>query len=118
MLISKINSYSAISNNYKTKNVTQPTFKSLPKPKECFTQYSNLEFAKQYCGYRGILTSNEIMALKELSDKTKEKGLSPNLAIAFWENEPVGAHLMAVSQDEMNYNKDAEWVELTDFDKI
>lgn len=118
MLISKINSFSAIANNYKTKNVTQPAFKSFPTPKECFNKYSTVEFAKQYCGYRGIITYNEIMALKNMSEESKEKGLSPNLAIAFWENEPIGAHLMAVSQDEMNSKKGADWIEITDFDAI
>lgn len=112
MLISKINSYSAIANNYKTKNVTQPAFKKiLPEPKDCF-QYTNQELLKKYGAHAEIVTYNEIIAMKNMAEeKSKPNGYIPNLAIAFWENEPVGAHLMAVSQDEMN-SKNVQMLDL------
>ena len=116
MLISKINSYSAIANNYKTKNVTQPAFKAFPKPKECFNQYSGYDFFHDYGGYRGIITYNEIIALKNMSEKAKEKGLSSNLVFAVT-SDSVSNYYFAASQDEMNYGN-AEWTDITDMDSI
>jgi uncharacterized membrane protein (DUF485 family) len=116
MLISKINSYSAIANNYQAKkNATTPSFKSYPSPKECFNKYSSSDFFYQYGGYRGIITYNEIMAMKNLSEKSKEKGMSPNLAIAFIAD-PVLDTILVTSQDEMNSKQGSEWIDISDED--
>ena len=117
MLISKINSFNAIANNYKTKNATQPAFKKiLPDPKDCF-QYTNQELLKQYGAHTEIVTYNEILAMKNMAEKCKEKGYIPNLAIAFV-GDPVKNFLFATSQDEMIFKKGTEWTEITDEDSV
>lgn len=118
MLISKINSYSAIANNYKIKNATQPAFKKiLPAPKDCF-QYTNQELLKQYGAHTEIVTYNEILAMKNMAEeKSKPNGYIPNLAIAFV-NDPIKNFLFATIQDEMNSKQGSEWIEITDEDSI
>ena len=66
MLISKVNVYTANAKAYQTK---AQTFKGkLPEPKKCF-EMSNNEFFYKYGAYKGIITYNQILSLKNLAEK-------------------------------------------------
>ena len=111
MLISKINAYSAIAKNYQTK--TNPSFKGVPNPQKCFAT-SNSDFFYKYGGYKGIITYNQIMSLKNLAEQSQKNGYIPNLAIAFFAD-PVMDKLVATSQEDL-IKGNAKWTAVDDID--
>ena len=112
MLISKINTYSSIAKSYQAK--TNQTFKgNLPSPQKCFSM-SDSDFFYKYGGYKGIITYNQILSLKNIADQSQKNGYTPNLAIAFVAD-PVMDTLVATSQNELLKGK-AKWTIIDDID--
>ena len=112
MMISKINSYNAIAKSYKTK--TSPTFKgNTPSPQKCFSM-SDKDFFYKYGGYKGIVTYNQIISLKNIAEQSQKNGNIPNLAIAFFAD-PVMDKMVATSQSDLLTGK-AKWIEIDDLD--
>ena len=115
MLISKINTYSAVAKSYQTKKAN-PTFKgNVPDPKKCFAM-SNSDFFYKYGGYKGIVTYNQILALKNIAEESQKNGAVPNLAIAFFAD-PVMDKLVAVNQDNL-IKGNAKWISVDDWDNV
>ena len=111
MLISKVNVYTANAKAYQTK---AQTFKGkLPEPKKCF-EMSNNEFFYKYGAYKGIITYNQILSLKNLAEKYQKNDYVPNLAIAFVAD-PVEDFLFATNQDKLIKGK-AEWTDISDYE--
>ena len=113
-MISKINAYCAVSKNYQSKKANLP-FKGVPSPQKSFAMSDN-EFFYKYGGYKGIVTYNQILSLKNVAEQYKKNGFIPNLAIAFF-SDPVSDVLVATSQDEL-LKGNAEWTKIIDFDSL
>ena len=114
MLISKINTFNA--NSLKYQNKKQVSFKSnTPNPKKCFDM-TDSEFFYKYGGYKGIVTYNQILALKNTAENSQKNGMIPNLAIAFFAD-PVADKLVATSQDDLSKGN-AKWSEIIDWDSL
>lgn len=115
MLISKINACCSKVNACQTNNM-KTSFKGiLPSPKKCFDMPSD-EFFYKYGGYKGIISYEQIMALKNLSEETKKCGMNSNLAIAFVAD-PVDNGLFATSQDDL-IKGTATWTMISDYDSM
>lgn len=113
MLISKINTYSAVAKNYQSKKNT-PSFKgNIPDPKKCFSM-SDSDFFYKYGGYKGIITYNQILTLKDTAEKSQKNGYVPNLAVAFFAD-PVMDKLVATSQEDLIKGQ-AKWITVDDID--
>lgn len=109
MMIPNINAY--IPKNYQIKFKIQ-SFAHKMTPKECF-EMSNKEFYDKYCGYCGVISYSEILAMKKFAEESKNsKGEIPDLAIAFFYN-PVRDDIYVAAEDEI-YNKDGQWANISD----
>ena len=115
MLISKINFYTPYAKCLQTKQGTMPFKGSIPEPKKCF-ELSNDELYAKHGGYKAILTQNQINALKKMSEHYEKKGVTSNLAVAFF-SDPVADIFVATSQNDL-IKGDAKWQKITDFDSL
>ena len=113
MQISKINTYSAIAKSYQNKN--NLVFKGVPNPQKTFSMSSS-EFFNKYGGYKGIITYNQILMLKDVAEKSQKNGITPNLAIAFFAD-PLMDKMVATSQDDLLKGK-ASWSQIDDLDSV
>ena len=113
MLISKINAYSTVAKSYQPKKTNQVFKGNIPDPKKCFTM-SDSDFFYKYGGYKGIVTYNQILALKNTAEESQKNGVVPNLAIAFFAD-PVMDKLVATNQDNL-IKGNAKWTDIDDLD--
>lgn len=114
MLISKINTYCINSKNC-TYNKNNQNFKGLPSPQKSFNM-SNNEFFYKYGGYKGIVTYDQILSLKNVAEQSQKNKNIPNLAIAFFAD-PVADILVAASQDDLLKGK-AKWTQIDDIESV
>lgn len=115
MLISKINFYTPYVKSFPVKQGVVSFKGNIPEPKKCF-ELSNEEFQAKYGGYKAILTQNQINALKKMSQQYEQKGVTSNLAVAFFAD-PVADIFVATSQNDL-INGNAKWQKITDFDSL
>ena len=115
MLISKINFYTPYAKTFPTKQGKLSFKGEIPEPKKCF-ELSAQDFHGKYGGYKGILTQNQIKALKKMSDHYGKQGVTSNLAVAFFPD-PVADIFVATSQNDL-IKGDAKWQKITDFDSL
>ena len=111
MLISKINLYTANTKNIQAKKITQAFKGNIPDPQKCF-EMQNDEFFNKYGGYKGVITYNQILALKNKAEKSQQQGHIPNLAVAFIAD-PVMDFLYVTSQTDLIKGK-AKWTDISD----
>ena len=115
MLISKINFYTPATKILPTKQGSVSFKGNIPEPKKCF-ELSSEEFHGKYGGYKAILTQNQIKALKKMSEHYEKKGVTSNLAVAFFPD-PVADIFVATSQDDL-IKGSAKWQKITDFSSL
>ena len=109
MMIPNINAY--VPKNYQIKFKIQ-SFAHKLTPKECFNM-SNRKFYEKFCGYCGVISYSDILAMKKFAEESKNpNGEIQNLAIAFFYN-PVRDGIYVASEDDI-YNDNGQWVNIAD----